>query len=612
MTGDRMQFQAPSILPQQMKPVQVDDGTADFLKTQTGVFLTNANEAHTRQLRQDMDVAKKEGERIGFNAAEKFRPMQSGSLFARQFNESGLHMASEQVSRTTQKKIKELKAKYPANPEGLTTAMSGWKDGFEAELPEEMQPTFGLNYDTIAQAAIDSAAAERKQLNAQAAAARFYDYDREVTNTVEELAPKTFAPGPEGDSARAAMATIRQNYMETLSGNGPEGEYEVAGYKIKSVPGRSGAFSPLEIAKKMTAFDNAVIGNGVYGNFQTEVDAGRGTEAYMNFAKGNMQVTVVDKQGNPQSMKVTDVLTNEEMEEISGKMRTYVGGLNGIEEGEFRKWERGRERYNAAKLTDAYRASIRVETDPKTNEQRIIGGDPVALQGMIADALVDPMVKPETLEKMQKLAADLGTGNIDNPMTTGTTWTGIATGEISDYRSIPTTGISDTTRVKMYQSIDDRNKGQHWSNSNRYKVAADYADAVLAPQKSAGFSFTGDPNSISVANRAEWNKRMIQDILAAEAAGTLPSNPNALPGKDEFDFVKHGQEIADEIAAKQNTPASPELVEIDKEIKAVESQMDNPKPGEDAEAIKTRYRELQDRKNSLQLRSYSIPGGAQK
>lgn len=604
--ADRMQYQAPSIYSNTSPQVEVDDGTADFLRTQANVFLNNANESHKRQLQSDLDLAQKEGQRLGYNLAEKFRPMESKSLFARQFNESGLHTAGQKISVSTQKKIRELASQHPGNPGGLKSALEGWKEGFAEELPEELQPVFGLNYDTLADAAIERAEAERKAAAAAQAAADFYVYDREVTQTLEKLAPLTFQSGPDGDAARAAVATLRQNYMESLAGNGPEGEYEVGGYKVKSAPGRSGAFTPLEIAKKMQGFDNYAIGVGVMGNFQKQVENGNAADAYMQFAKGDLEITTVGKDGKMTSARVSELLTNDEMEEIAGKMRTYIGGQNSIEEGEFRRFERGRDLYNDRVLTDAYKASLEVIDDGNGNK-RVIGGNPVALQNLIAEAVENPLIQGDTIDKLQTLAKDLGTGQIDNPITVGQTWTGIATGEIADYRSIPQLGVSDTQRIKMYEAIDQRNKGQHWTNSNRYRIAQDYADAMLAPEKSAGFSLLGDPNSASAADRAEWNKRMIEEVLAAEQAGLLPQNPNAMPGKNqagqsEFDFVARGKAIADEIAAKRKAPENPEIIEIDTQIKAVEDQMNNPKKGDDPEAIKQRYRELQDRKTQLQSR----------
>lgn len=604
--ADRMQFQAPSIFTSTTPQVRVDDGTGDFLRTQANVFLNNANDAHKRQLQADLDYADREGKRVGYKAAEKFKPMRDGSLFSRAFNQSGLQQAGEQISIKSQRTVRDLSKKFPANPGGLKTALDGWREGFESELPEELQPVFGNNFDQISDAAVARAESERETINAQQAAADFYVFEREVTNTMEDLAPMAFATGPEGDKARAAIATIRQNYMESLAGNGPAGEYEVGGYKVNSAPGRSGAFTPLEIQKKMTGFDNMVIGSGVFGNFQKETEAGRGAEAYMQFAKGDMEITTIAEDGSLKSVKLKDVMTNDEMEEISGKMRTYIGGINSVEEGEYRKFERSRDRYNEEVMRDAYVNSLQVAKDAQGNVT-ILGGDPVALQNRIGEALQNPLIKADTLEKMQKLASELGTGEIDNPVIVGNMWEGISTGQIGSYKDIPTFGISDPTRVKMYNAIDDRNKGQHWSNSTRYRVAQDYADAVLAPAKSAGFSLLGDPNAASAADRAEWNKRMIEEVLGAEASYTMPSNPNAIPGKtqdgrDEFDFVKRGKEIADEIAARRNKPASPEIVEIDTEIKTVEDQMNNPKKGDDVEAIKQRYRELQDRKNQLQTR----------
>ena len=147
------------------------------------------------------------------------------------------------------------------------------------------------------------------------------------------------------------------------------------------------------------------------------------------------------------SVKLKDVLTNDEMEEISGKMRTYIGGINSVEEGEYRKFERGRDRYNDQVLAEAYKWSLQVATDGNGNKT-ILGGDPVALQNRIAEALQNPLIKADTLEKLQKLASELGTGEIDNPVIVGNMWEGISTGQIGSYKDIPTLGVSDTTRIK--------------------------------------------------------------------------------------------------------------------------------------------------------------------
>lgn len=599
--ADRFEYKAPTIFTQAAPQVQTDDGTADYLKTKASVFLNNANEAHKRQLGADLELAKTEGERLGYSMGAQFKPQKTGSLFARTFNESGVFNASQKISMQTQRKVKELAAKNPANPTGLQQQLEKWKEGFAGELPDELATPFSKNFDEISFAAVENAKAQAKAAAAAQAAADFYAYDREVTNTMENLAPLAFNQGPEGDAARRAIATLRQDYAGSLTGNGPEGEYSVGGYKIKGAAGRSGAFTPLEIAKKLQGFDNQVIGAGVFGNFQEEVKAGRGVEAYMAFAKGDMEVSTVDKDGKLQSVKISDVLTNDEMEEVAGKMRTFIGGMNSVEEGEYRQWERGRERYNDQLLRDAYGAAFTTTKDEQGREV-VIGSAPMAVQGVLARVLNDPMVKPETIDKISALADKLGTGEIDNPITTGETWTAIGTGQIADYSQIPEFGVGDQTRVKMMNAIDSRVKGQHWTNSQRYKIAQDYADAVLAPEKSAGFSLMGDPNSASAADRAEWNKRMIEESLAAESAGLMPSNPNAMPAQGQFDFVAKGREIADSIAAKRNAPAAPEVVEIDTKIKAVKEQMNNPKPGDDIDAIAERYKQLNAEKTRLQTR----------
>lgn len=599
---DKMNYNAPSVYTATTPSMQADDGTVSLLNTTASVFMNVGTEAHKRQLNQDLDRAMTEGAKIGYEVGKDFKPIRNGSLFARQFNRYGLASAGQKVSIHAHRRIRELSEQNPANPDGLRQALEAWHDGYVQDLPEEMQGNFSINFESMAVGAIDKAIANRKVLDGQIAAAEFYEYERETQKAMEALAPMAFRVGPEGDSARAALATMRQNYAESLIGNGPEGEYEVGGYKVKSVPGRSGAFNPLEIQKKLRGFDNMMIEAGAYGYFQDEVEAGRGVEAYMNFAKGNMEISTVTNDGKLESVRIGDVLTNDEMDGLAGKMRSFIGGLNSIEEGEHRKWERSRARYNDSVTRQAYRMAMQVE-EMEDGTRRIVGGDPVALQNMIANALNDPNVEPATIGKLQELANDLGSGQIDNPLTVNETMVGIATGAINSYQDVPKAGVSDATRVKMYESIDQRLKGEHWSKSTRYSIAEQYADSILAPEKSSGFTFMGDPNSESVANRAEWNRRMIEETLAAEAAGVLPANPNARPGQGEFDFVATGKQIADEIAARKNKPASPELQSIDNEIAEVEKQMNDPKPDAskaEIEQIKQRYRELQQRRNRMQ------------
>jgi len=429
--ADRMQYQAPSIMTATSPNVQVDTGAAEFMNTTAGVFLNNANEAHKRQLQSDLETAKVDGERIGYKGGEQFRPMKSQSLFARQFNQSGVQMASEKVSINSQKTIKSISAKNVASPAGVASQLEAYKEGMLGDLPDEMATIFERNFDTLSMAAVEKANAELRELDSQEAAANFYTFDREVTNTVENLAPLAFRPGAEGDKSRAALATLRQNYVESLAGNGPDGEYEVGGYKVKGASGRSGAFTPLEIQKKITAFDNMVIGAGALGNFQEEAKNGRAVDAYMSFVKGDVEISTLTADGkepqgiNPislddpvqsgfnapppspdqggmaavagvdqpagdtttsapakpsysvagvKSRRISDILTNDEMEEVAGKMRSFIGGMNSIEEGEYKKFERAREFQNDDFLRAGYKAALEIVDDGKGN-QRVIGGD---------------------------------------------------------------------------------------------------------------------------------------------------------------------------------------------------------------------------------------------
>jgi hypothetical protein len=550
----------------------------------------------------DLERAQTEGQKHGYDSGKGFRPIKSGSLFARQYNDSGVTSAVTRMSMDAQKSVKEFYKKNSSNPDGLSSALKNYGESYMAELPPEMQTPFQMNFDQMSQTVIAQASDNLKKLRQKEAAAQFELYDHEMQNTVESFAKDAFKPGDVGTLAQLSLRDLRKQYAEVLMQHGPEEGFSVGGYEVKAGGGRSGAFDPSDIAEKMIDFDKRILEAGVVGNFQEEVEAGRGVDAYMAFVNGSMQVTTLDEKGVPQSMKVGDLLSNEEMDSISTKMRTFMGGIRTLEEAEYKKVERAKENYNEDFVRAGRGMALEVKKDANGREY-IAGGDPAALSKYVAAALDDPFISSDSIDELMDLQAKIGNGTFDDPITVSKANTDIATGMISTYQQVPTDGISDATRVKMYQTIDDRNKGQHWSASVRYKVAEQYADAVLAPEKAAGFNIFGDANSASAADRSEWSKRMIEETLAAESAGILPQNPNAMPAQGQFDFQKRGREIADEIANRRKAPPSdPELQAIDKELKELETKMSSPSADDDEETVAKRYKELQDQKSALQVK----------
>lgn len=615
MANDRLQYQAPFMSAKEMPDVNTDTGTARYMNTLSNVFLTNAGEAHKRQLQSDIDLAQKEGQRVGWENGKNFQPMKGASLFERSFNDSGVTSALESVQIDTQAAASDYFQKNKMNPQGLAKALDSYTKGYTDKLAPELQTPVRMHMAKVGAGLVAQAKENLRTYNLQVAAAKFAQYDREMENTLEVVAPSIFQGGEVGRTAQDSIAQLRQNYIATLAQHGPAGKYQAGGYTVDGSKSGSGAMSPVEIATKLQEFDQRVVAAGVYGNFIKEAEAGRGVDAYMNFVKGNVEVSALNKEGKLESMKVSDFLTNDEMEKIATKMRVYSSGVDSMEDAVNRKWNRTQERNTDAYLRMGMEAAFDVQTQPD-GSKRIVGGDPVKLQAIIANGILDETIKPEAVKQLQDLAEKIGNGDIDNPMIATDAKVGVADGTIQSYRDLPQTGLSDKTRIELHQQIDQRLKGEDWSSSVRYKQASGYAEATLAPAKSAGFNVFGDDaaSKAAAADMAEWNKRMITDAWAAQSAGLLPANPNATPGKtkdgrEEFDFIQHGRDLADEIAARRNKPAkqTPAATELDAKIKAVEDKMNNPQPGDDTKAVADQYRALMDEKAQIQARELTTP-----
>lgn len=615
MANDRLNYEAPFVSAKEMPEVNVDTGTARYMNTLSNVFLTNANEAHKRQLQSDLELAQSEGQRVGWENGKNFQPMKGSSLFERQYNDSGVSTALENIQIDTQQAATSYFKANKMNPTGLAKALDSYTRGYTDKLAPELRTPVQMHMGKLGAGLVAQATENLRTFNLQKAAEQFEQYNRDMENTLEVVAQSMFLGGDAGRKAQESVAQLRQNYINTLAQHGPAGVYTAGGYTVNGSRSGSGALTVKDVSDKLRAFDMNVITSGVYGHYVQEAEAGRGVDAYMNFIKGNVEVSALNKDGKLESMKVSDYLTNDEMEKVASKMRQYSSGVDSMEEAVNRKWDRTRDRNTDAFLRMGMEAAFDVQVQPD-GSKRIVGGDPVRLQAIIANGIVDESIKPEAVQQLQDLAGKLGNGDIDNPMISTEAKMGVADGTIQSYRDLPATGLSDKTRIELHQQIDSRLKGEDWTSSVRYRQANDYAEAMLAPEKSAGFNIFGDDQATkaSAADLAEWKRRMITDAWSAQSSGLLPANPNAIPGKTqdgraEFDFVQHGRELADEIAARRTKPAakSPAATELDAKIKAVEDKMNNPQPGDDTKAVADEYRALMDQKAQIQAKELMTP-----
>ena len=195
---DRLNYQAPTVLPETMPQVITDNGAAEYAKTLGNTFLSIAGEAHQRQLQSDLDMAKQQGEKIGYNAGKDFRPIKSGSLFARTYNDSGVTSAVTRMTTDTQRVVKDYYMQKSQDPAGLEVSLQKYRDEYVAELPDNMQAPFMQNFDRMATTVVDEAKSNLQKVRQSEAQAQFELFEDELDKTVEQFSKNLFKPGTLG------------------------------------------------------------------------------------------------------------------------------------------------------------------------------------------------------------------------------------------------------------------------------------------------------------------------------------------------------------------------------------------------------------------------------
>lgn len=600
--ADRLQYQAPSIFTQRASEISYDDGTVDLMSQLSGAFLDVATKANRAQLESEIAQAKQDGALAGATEGMNFKPSRRKGIVHRTYNDSGIQAATVKMSQSSQLAIQRISMENPSNPFAQQAAMEKWADGFAEDLPQEMIEPFRSTFSQLQTAQITKANAELGEVRQDQAVAQFNDLESTYANSLELFAPRMFEAGPVGNDAAKAVETLRKNYVEMLVMNGPGAEYTVGGYQIPAAPGRSGAFSVEEIGSKIREFDKQVLTSSVKGNFLKELEAGRGVASYFNFVKGTTALTTVGADGSISQQNVDDMLEQDDKEKIASFMRTHISTLNSIEDAQDRKADRARDQYNESIIDVALQTAF--TTTQLEDGTTVVQGNPDQIRAQYLNAVNDQsgLVRLETVETLQSLMETVGTGDIADPMVVSKTKLGIIEREITRPGQLPPAGLGDQARAEAVELVRKINSGQHWSRSQRYTTMVDLGKSALAPEAATGFSLFSDPNSESAADFAEFKERLMNDILGAEQAGTLPTDINALPVQGEFDIQTRAQEIIKDIKdrrAKGNE--DPELQAINEQIKAQNAILNDVNASDDeAKKARDELKRLQDERARMQ------------
>lgn len=604
--ADKLQFQAPTIYTQRASEINFDDGTAQFMSDLSGAFLSIAQEAHQSQLQSEIAQAQQDGALAGSMEGARFKPSERKGIVHKTYNDSGIQSATVQMSIKSQEAVQRIALQNPGNPEIQKHLLDKWSDSFAQDLDPQLLVPFRETFGVLSASQITSAQKERAKVLQSEAISNFNDLELSLQNSLEVVAPKMFAAGTVGEDAARTVETLRKNYIEMLAQNGPSSEYSVGGYKIPAGSGRSGAFTVEEIGAKIREFDKQALSASIKGSFITELEAGRGVGTYFNFVKGNTVLSTVSSDGSIQQTRVDDLLSNEDKEKLGTFMRTHISTLNSFEDANDKRADKARKQYNQTIMDRALK--IGFSESRLSDGQIVLQGNPEMLRMLYLQAVNDDsgLVELKTIEGIQSLMETVGTGDIADPQVVSNTKLSVINGDTTRIQDLPEFGLGDQARGELVEMIQKKSSGNHWSNSKRYTTMIDLGKAALAPEAATGFNLFSDPKSQSAQDFAEFKERLMNDILGAEMAGTLPLDINALPGKDEFDIQARARELISEIKQKRTTQEQdPELMKINERINKLTDILNNPDTiAAEAKRARDQLKEANKEKSRIQSRTF--------
>jgi len=532
---DRLNFQAPIVTSRDAPSVNLDTGVASLMQNIEGLSMTIGEIGGRRMIEEATMKAKQEGLKAGREQGIEFQPVQKTGAFWRQYNASGLHGASVQMEMDTRKAMNDIAVKNAANPIGMKNSFDAYRKEYGNALDENMQLAFDQNFQALEQSYIQKAITEQRQAQQDQAAADAFKLEQDMLEGVEIVAPSMFMPGDEGEAAQLNLQQSRSSYIQFLSRNGPQGEFNVGGFKAAPDASRSGAFSALEIQKKIQEYDNKVMSAAVRGDFMRRFQEGDGIEAYQAWAKGEYFIEQTNVDGKVTKVNILDEMLNTEVDKVTSFMKAQLTTSFQFEERERKLQDRQDQDW-----IDTQKKAIAFETDPMKSE------------AMMDQFEEDPRSNFEDIEELREFNLKKGTGAQTDPVIRSETMMGIVEGNITRLSQLPEDGLSDEDRLKAAEMIEARKSKNHWSKSNRYNLANDFLTASLAPQAPSGivnFGATESQKSLELLSKARTI--LINAGFEAEQAGTLPTNME-LPEEGTFDPYMKAQQIVKEFQEEKN------------------------------------------------------------
>jgi len=428
--------------------VSVSTGAADAM-----AGLANTLNGFSMKLQDKLDTnAAVESARQGaIDGAEKqldddlmFNPTIRGKAYT----QSAVNTYKTRVDLDARKKISEIAAKYPTDPNRMKFELDAYKTGVMESMLPDVKAAFGLSFDINSQASISGAnknmiGAKQKKADAEALA-----LEHQLHIGVQKAA----------SGALSADRNLRRASQDQILLSRKELVAKYSSTITDAFGNQVPAFDPKDGVKALHEFDQTVMMSGISGWYAEQVEKGRTVQAMTEFTRGGGPMfTTHDDKGNLVQVPASDGLTEKNVAKITTQMQAGIKFSN-----------------SQVKHENALSDRRVKETSDKALNLFVSNAKFIQRDAMMPLIMSNPNIDGPTKLKIQSIHSKYGLGSPDDVRVVRETRANILNGAITDPSNLPVEGLSDETRAEYENLILTTKDKAHFSVQKDYGSAQTY------------------------------------------------------------------------------------------------------------------------------------------
>jgi hypothetical protein len=306
----------PQTTIQGVPTLSFSTGTADSLRRMAEVTRAVTVGVNQRLDTQAAIDATRAGQIDGGKGILNETLLYAPTIYGQAYTQAATQAYTSKLDMDARFQANRIYAENPNDPEAVAKAMNAYRVGAVAAMPEEMRPGYNLGFGLLQQTMTSKANADFVAVAAAQAEADAIAIQADIERTIGQVAPLVYSSDP----AAAQHALTYVGYLRA----------QIDGLYSSTITDAYGnevpAFAASDRAKALLQFDSDVAHYGTLGWFQSEVDAGNGDMALLQFKNGGgatFDYTDPDT-GEVMSLFAGDALLPKDREALIGDMRQLV------------------------------------------------------------------------------------------------------------------------------------------------------------------------------------------------------------------------------------------------------------------------------------------------